>query len=113
MEKNNGRKGDPWSLRQSGVYQQISISSRRSTWIFLQPSNGVRAQLEQALESSLEQGREENESAIYFHIIFLSSMAGNWQEYLEYLHSQITAFVGSSIHSSKHFRVTNDANTSG
>lgn len=113
MEKNNRRRGDPWSLRQSGVYQQISVSSRRSTWIILQPSNGVRAQLEQALESGLEQGREGNESAIYFHVIFLSSMAGNWQEYLEYLHSQITVFVGSTIHSQKRFRVTDDANTQG
>lgn len=111
MEKNNRRKGDPWSLRQSGVYQQISVSSRRSTWIILQPSKGVRAQLEQALESSLEQGQEGNESAIYFHVIFLSSMAGNWQEYLEYLHSQITVFVSSIIHSHKRCCVTDDANT--
>jgi hypothetical protein len=111
MEKNNRSKGDPWSLRQSGIYQQISVSSRRSTWIVLQLSNGVRTQLEQALESSLEQGREGDKSAIYFHIIFLASMAGNWQEYLEYLHSQITVFVGAAIHPQKRFRVTDDANT--
>lgn len=113
MEKNNRRKGDPWSLRQSGVYQQISVSSRRSTWIILQPSNGVRAQLKQALESSLEQSREGDESTAYLHIIFLSSMAGNWQEYLEYLHSQVNAFVGAAIHFQKCFRITDDANTSG
>lgn len=111
MEKNNRRKGDPWSFRQSGVYQQISVSSRRSTWIILQPSDGVRAQLKRVLESSLEQGRKSNESAIYFHVIFLSSMAGNWQEYLEYLHSQVTVFVGFITHFQKHYRVTNDANT--
>lgn len=111
MEKTNRRKGDPWSLRKSGVYQQISVSSRRSTWIVLQPSNGVRAQLEQAFESSLEQDQEGNESAIYFHVIFLASMAGNWQEYLEYLHSQVTVFVGSTIHSQNRFRATDNANT--
>lgn len=113
MEKNNRRKGDPWSLRQSGVYQQISVSSRRSTWIILQPSNGVRVQLKQALESSIDQGQEGDESTAYFHLTFLSSMAGNWQEYLEYLHSQVAVFVGAAIYSQKCFRITDDGNPSG
>lgn len=108
MEKNNRRKGDPWSLRQSGVYHQISVSSRRSTWIILQSSNRVRAQLKLALKSNLEQGREIDENAIYFHIIFLASMADNWQEYLEYLHSQITSFVRVTIYPEKNFRITDD-----
>lgn len=28
------------------------------------------------------------------HIIFISAMAANWQDYLEYLHSQLAILVG-------------------
>ena len=96
MEMNKRQDGDPWSLRQLGVYQQISISTGNSTWIILQATESVRTQLEQSLKLRLETDREDDRAGFLFHLIFLSSTAWNWQEYLEYLHLQVSIFVSAT-----------------
>jgi hypothetical protein len=90
----NGRdRGDPWSLRQCGVYQQICLKTRRSTWILLQVSRRMRAKLDQALRSRAYKNDKLGIDPVVPHIIFISAMAANWQEYLEYLHSQLAILV--------------------
>jgi hypothetical protein len=90
----NGRdRGDPWSLRQCGVYQQICLKTRRSTWILLQVSRRMRAKLDQALRSRAYKNDKLGIDPVVLHIIFISAMAANWQDYLEYLHSQLAILV--------------------
>lgn len=93
MERNNRGQADPWSLRQSGVYQQVSSSTHHSVWIILQPANDVCAQLEQLLKRGTDTDQESEGRAVHFHVVFLSLMASNWQDYLEYLHSQLASLV--------------------
>lgn len=39
--KNGRQHGDPWSIRQSGVYHKFNTKTHTSVWILLQPSRGV------------------------------------------------------------------------
>lgn len=91
MELNGRGRGDPWSLRQCGVYQQINLTDRRSKWILLQLSNKMRTKLEQTLR--MWSTKSEGINAIIPHIIFISTMAATWQSYLEYLSAQLAVLV--------------------
>lgn len=97
MEKIQRSRGDPWALRQSGVYQQILVNSRQSTWIILQPANEVHVHLKQALSSEAKRHYCSEGSFLHLHVTFLSSMASSWQDYVEYLHAQFVALVGSVV----------------
>jgi len=91
MELNKRGRGDPWSLRQCGIYQQIGLIDGRSRWIFLQLSKAMRTKLEQNLK--LGSTKTGGINAIIPHIICISDMAVNWQSYLEYLNTQLAALV--------------------
>jgi hypothetical protein len=93
MDLNGRDRGDPWSLRQCGVYQQICLTTRCSYWILLQVSSRMRAKLDQALRSKLHKNDNLGIDPMVPHIIFISAMAANWQDYLEYLHSQLAVLV--------------------
>jgi len=90
----NGRnRGDPWSLRQCGVYQQICLKTCRSRWVLLQVSDKMRAQLDQALQNRSQKNVELGINPMVPHVIFISAMAVNWQEYLEHLQVQLSVLV--------------------
>ena len=93
MELNGRSEGVPWSLRQCGVYQQICLETQRSSWILLHVSTRMRAKLDQALRSKIYQNAHRGIDSMLPHMIFLSAMAGNWQDHLEYLRSQLAFFV--------------------
>jgi hypothetical protein len=104
MEKNNRGRPDPWSLRQSGVYEQKLLpNSGQSNWIFLQPAREVPSQLKQIFEGFSE-GPDPNGSSnltVHIHLVFISFMARNWQEYLEHLQAQLAALVRMMVLSAK------------
>jgi hypothetical protein len=90
----NGRtRGDPWSLRQCGVYQQICLKTHRSCWILLQVPNRARAKLDQALRSHSYKNSSRGVYPMVPHLIFISAMAANWQAYLQHLRSRLTTLV--------------------
>ncbi len=57
----------------------------------------MRATLNQALRSKIYKNAHLKVDFMLPHMIFLSAMAGNWQNYLEYLRSQLAFFVSSSF----------------
>ena len=93
VELNKRRKGNPWSLRTMGLYQQINSITHRSVDILLQPSDGVR----QCYETALTRKHCSNElpcvDPIALHILVISSAVANWQPYLEGLQRELTALV--------------------
>jgi len=86
MEENNRNHGDPWSLRQTGIYQQANAEKRKSTWIFLQLSRFTRCLLEIATQSQTE---DSSDGFMKLHCVLLSATVDNWGKYIEYLHSQL------------------------
>lgn len=90
----NGRnRGDPWSLRQCGIYQQICLTTRRSCWILLQVSNQAHSKLDQALRSYSHRNSSLGVHPMVPHLIFISAMAANWRAYLQHLRSKLTILV--------------------
>lgn len=93
MELNKRNEGDPWSLRQCGVYQQTCLKTHLCSWILLHISSKMRAKLNQALDHKFYRNDTAAVNSMLPHLIFLSAMAGNWQDYIEYLCSQLTVLV--------------------
>lgn len=91
----NGRnRGDPWSLRQYGVYHQIN-ARKKSTWILLQPSGEMRIELEQLLRNNNHTNDTLAIDPIVPHLIFMSTVALNWLPHIESLNAQLIIFVRS------------------
>jgi hypothetical protein len=96
MEENSRQHGDPWSLRQTGVYQQVNAEIQNSTWILLQLSRSTRS----LLEAATIQSRFKNDNSIslmQLHCIMLSATTGNWGKYIKFLQSQLSDIVSLSF----------------
>lgn len=89
VERNKRNRGDPWSLRQVGIYQKSSLESGRSVWIFTRLPNILRARLQQNLTEAA--GRDQ--SPMKFHAILISVIGRNWAAYIEDLYSQLADLV--------------------
>jgi hypothetical protein len=89
MAQNGRNRGDPWSLRQTGVYQKSDFSTGKSAWILMQLAVDTRAHLEERLTDrgiSLQ-------NPMQFHTLILLSTARSWTDYLEHLDAQLTELV--------------------
>lgn len=96
MAKNGRNRGDPWSMRQTAIYQQMCLESGRSSWILLHPSKDTRAQLEQEL-INFKETNDSEQNHMHLHNTFLLSTAHNWEDYLEDLHQQLADLVSVKI----------------
>ena len=93
IEKNGRHRGNPWSLRQTGVYQQVTLKERRSNWIILQPSKTSRSRLETILRSRTQGERPQATNPMLLHVHFLTAMAENWEEYIQDLYVYLKSLV--------------------
>jgi len=87
VDKHGRKLKDPWSLRQLGVYHQISSDYRSSHCILLDLAKHAEPYLNDFIESS--SGR----SKFAFHVELLVSLSSNWTEYIEYLDSELRDHV--------------------
>ncbi|KAL0631044.1 hypothetical protein Q9L58_010100, partial [Maublancomyces gigas] len=83
-------RGNPWSVRQTGVYHKFEIPTQNNTWIFLQPCTRFIERLEQL------NGMDCNFSV---HLLLLSSSVGSWREYIDWLEEKFTELSGVAISS--------------
>ncbi|KAF2848276.1 hypothetical protein T440DRAFT_175165 [Plenodomus tracheiphilus IPT5] len=88
MEKNNRNRGDPWSLRQTGIYQQTTSGNHQSTWIFLHMSQSARMVLEKAIREHL-MCLVGSHSPMTFHGLLIEATMSNWVEYVQNLDAQL------------------------
>lgn len=93
VEENGRSRGDPWSLRQTGVYQQVSLKPRQSVWITLQPSKSTRECVERALQGKHMELYGPENNPMLLHTLFLMTTADNWMGYVKYLHCQLQGLV--------------------
>lgn len=92
FEKNGRVDSPPWSLRQVGVYQQCNIQGGRSCWILLNPSEYLRARVEQTLRDGPDDENTKH-SALILHLALLSATSRNWLQYMEDLQTEIKELV--------------------
>lgn len=92
MARNGRSQGDPWSSRQTGIYQQYCFKRRYSSWILLQVSEDMRRQLGTVLSHS-SQDQNKNEHPMFLHLMLISIAARDWHDYLEHLQAQLSSLV--------------------
>lgn len=94
----NGRPSpkDPWSLRQTGVYQKYSRSGNCTFGTLLHPNSNSVAQTR--LETAAETRNENHglrEHPLNMHLIILSSYFNHWQAYIESLAAEVGKIVSA------------------
>lgn len=88
----NGRgRGNPWSLRQTGVYQKC-MSNERSVWLLLNYSNYLSDRVSAALAEESNLVGACAASPLVPHIFILSTAARNWDQYTENLGQKVMLF---------------------
>lgn len=87
----NGRsKGNPFSLRQSAVYQAYGKVDGTSNWILITPSEYMRDRFVAALSLGLSSGTD---SPVSTHLFILFSAIKDWDAYIEACRLKIKIFV--------------------
>jgi citrate lyase gamma subunit len=93
IEQNGRNRGDPWSLRQTGVYQKIHFDTGNSSCVILQLSKSIRKQFGHAIAEYIPGRTDQGVQIMQIHLLVLTSTADNWSEYIEHLHSLVKAVV--------------------
>lgn len=93
LAKNGRGRGDPWSLRQSGIYQQVDLKSNKSFWILLHPSASIKDQLHHFNGAFPIDRQNFGGHLLKGHTAFLSEATQGWDEYIENTRTQLDAIV--------------------
>lgn len=92
---NNRDWGDPFSIRQTAVYQAHFDTEQPDTWILIRPTTAVQRRLFADLERSIASCRRKD--PVCYHVNFLSSTTAFWEDYIEYLRDRLDQYVSDSI----------------
>ncbi|PMD54055.1 uncharacterized protein K444DRAFT_134739 [Hyaloscypha bicolor E] len=71
---------DPWSIRQTAVYQQYQRSNDKMIFVLIAPSDPARQSLEAAIGQAKDSGKELN--AFELHGGLISTLQDNWRLYI-------------------------------
>ena len=85
--ENNGRTdgADPWSIRQTGVYQSFDVTTKTSVWILINPRQNTAAdkRLKDLLSSEEKLSATEGQLPLV-GLMVLSTYFGNWRTYMAF-----------------------------
>lgn len=87
-------KKDPWSIRQTGVYQRYEIKSQQSTWILLHPVKDsiAHTRLTTSL-NSMSNCAELHRHPLQLHNFLISTYLRKWRDYMLYYEKQLLPLV--------------------
>jgi len=98
--ESNGRTdgADPWSIRQTGVYQSINPTTKSALWILLNPRHGSAAN--DRVKNLLN--AQERISPLHCQpplvgLVVLSTYITNWRTYLAFYEEEELRMVGSIL----------------
>jgi hypothetical protein len=91
---------DPWSVRQTAIYQKYNSAQEKITFLLIAPSIEVKANLEQ----EVLQVRSDRKQLDPFHLHFMiiATMNDNWRLYIRSLEHTLTKQVSAALSSSIH-----------
>jgi len=92
-EKNNRKHGDPWSVRQTGVYHRFSTTDPENLWLLLHPMQNSKAQTRMGLATDKLCAEEMAKDPLRFHVLIMSSYVDNWRWYLHDIKRQYLVLV--------------------
>lgn len=86
-----------WAIRQIGVYQQYSKTTKKSVWVFLHCQQGSRGQ--KLITELLEEpsgARSAHKHPAVLHLLLLSCYLYNWQKYMAFYEKELLTRVCSA-----------------
>lgn len=96
VERNGRSPGNPWSIRQTGVYHRYSPTDVSNFWLLLHPLVDSMAQKRlNKLYSTQNSFVHLKANALGLHILLISSYSDNWRWYLKDLGIAFTKIVRS------------------
>lgn len=97
ITRNNRTQGDPWSLRQTGIYEKYDVDTGRSTWIVLSPSDRAYRLLQRSHTMTQPDSRDSGIPVMSLHAALLNASAHEWGQYLEDIRNEIQRLVVALI----------------
>ena len=97
--ENNGRTDgvDPWSVRQTGIYQSFDSRTKSALWILLNPRHGTVADARiRSLLNAQEHVSLVNRHQPLIGLIVISTYFANWRAYMAYYEEEELRMVISS-----------------
>lgn len=94
VERNYRLPDEPWSVRQTCIYQKFEYSKKSSTWILVQPSGQVQSRIGEVFKSrTTEDIGDSVHNPLDLHLVFLSAAAENWRWYYNSLEDKLVEMV--------------------
>lgn len=94
VEKNYRLPDEPWSIRQTCIYQKFEYSKKSSTWILVQPSGQVQSRIQEVFKARTVEDIEKSvHNPLDLHLVFLSAAAENWRWYYNSLEEALVEMV--------------------
>lgn len=100
-DNGRGEGADPWSIRQTGVYQRFESETRTSLWILLQPKQQTAAdsRIKNLLIANTKgDSFELEEQPPLVGLITLSTYFANWRAYMAYYEKEELTLVCLASH---------------
>ena len=98
--ENNGRTdgADPWSIRQTGVYQSFDATSKTSVWILINPRQNTAAdtRLKDLLGSRKKLSTSEGQLPLV-GLVVLSTYFSNWRTYMAFYEKEELRMVSRTL----------------
>lgn len=107
VERNYRLPDEPWSVRQTCIYQKFEYSKKSSTWILVQPSEQVQSRIREVFRSrTTEDIGDSVHNPLDMHLVFLSAAAENWRWYYNSLEEKLVEMVRNLLRHSSQFLLT-------
>ena len=96
--EHNGRSdgADPWSIRQTGVYQGFDPLTRTSLWMLLNPRRNAAADTRiRGMLNDAEGSPQLHQQPPLIGLVVLSTYFANWRTYMEFYEQEELRMVGN------------------
>lgn len=81
---------DPYSIRETGVYQKFDLSADQSNWIFIQPSEVLSERLHDVF---CQAANATAFNQFQIHAVVLLTASENWRYYINHLEDTFSTLV--------------------
>ncbi len=91
---------DPWSIRQTAVYQKFSFNDERSTWTMVQLAKPIRNIIEKVIAGAKPRSSTTRGHwllPILIHTMILTMSQREWKTYIHYLAKRLASLVSQRL----------------
>lgn len=94
VELNHRSESQPWSIRQSAIYNRYGSSSIASAWMFVALTQPTTDCISKYLQNSTDQAKA---SPFELHVLLLNVVMSNWRAYFVHLSAKTHELVSYNV----------------